>query len=200
MATVRSVYSQCSSTTSRGCKKHPVGRPLDPYPGSMGNTPLDLCGTPNEKTCKVVRLIIDTPAKCSLQSRSAAPLIHAAQNAALRCVNGRRPHCNTSVPNKCQSNYSYTTRQLLHSQGQTYEQKSMRSKSYASCIDNECAVPQLDKDCGKCNVQSMNARRENNTLFGTNQAVDTGLYISAVALGQSTQAECDCDCDCDCDC
>ena len=235
MATARSVYSQCSSTTTPGCKRCPVrGRPLDPYPGSMGNTPLSICKVPERElggqACKVVRLTIDPPAKCALQSCSAAPLVQAARNAALKCVNARRPQCNNAALQRCQTNYSYTTRQLLYSRGQTYEQKSMRANSLTRCAANECPIQaarvvpgrvcceavtatceaceqgistqefcrqnpgfpgcpdDVERVCDKCLVQNMNVQRENNTPFARNEAVDTGLYISAVALGQNAQA------------
>ena len=230
MATARSVYSQCSSTTGSGCKQCPVrGRPLDPYPGSMGSTPLSICGAPSGETCKVVKITVDNPAKCAIQSKSAAPLIRAAQNAALRCVNARRPHCNTAALKKCQSSYSYTTRQLLHSRGQTYHQKSMQATSYSSCYADECenlrmkdrvcckaltatclaceqgisvelyckqnpgapGCPADQELCDACRVQTTNVRRENNAPFAENEAVDTGLYISAVALGETVEAELD---------
>lgn len=225
MATVRSVYSQCSSTTGSGCKKCPVrGRPLDPFPGSMGNAPLALCNPTTDKTCKVVKLTIDTHAKCALQSRSAAPLVHAAQNAALRCINASRPQCNKGALQRCQTNYSYSTRQLLHSRGQTFEQKSVTANDCytlqakprgdkvccqaitASCLACQAGIsvalycrmnhgapgcPADQQLCDVCKVQSQNVRRENNTVFAKNNAVDTGLYISAMALGQNVQAELD---------
>lgn len=227
MATARSVYSQCSSTTGSGYKQCPVrGRPLDPYPGSMGSTPLSISCVPSGEMCKVVKITVDTPAKCAIQSKSAAPLIHAAQNAALRCVNARRPHCNNAALKKCQSSYNYTTRQLLHSRGQTYEQKSMQGDSHyggecdsmrtrnrvfceamiATClackegisVEAYCkqypeiqGCPADQQLCDVCRVQTANIRRENNAPFAENEAVDAGLYISAVALGQTVEAELD---------
>ena len=162
MATARSVYTQCSSTNGPGCKRCPVrGRPLDPYPGSMGSTPLSIYKAPEREmggqVCKVVKLAIDTPAKCALQSRSAAPLVQAARNAALKCVNARRPLCNNAARQRCQTSYSYTTRQLLHSRGQTYEQKSMRGNSSSTCITNECdalRAKRSGKPCCKAQTAS----------------------------------------------
>lgn len=204
MATVRSVYSQCSSTAGVG-KQEQEQEHLALFPW-------------------VVKLTIDTPAKCALQSRSAAPLVHAAQNAALRCINASRPQCNKGALQRCQTNYSYSTRQLLHSRGQTFEQKSVTANDCytsqakprgdrvcckamtASCLACQAGIsvalycrtnPHVDgcpvdqQLCDECKVQSQNVRRENNAVFAKNNAVDTGLYISAMALGQNVQAELD---------
>jgi hypothetical protein len=56
-------------------------------------------------------------------------------------------------------------------------------------IDATCSADQ--QLCDVCKVQSLNVRRENNTAFAKNNAVDTGLYISAVALRQNVQGELD---------